>query len=90
MKAQSPIDLNSIVIAFFPIGDHGTKRQVERYVSRRYGVPQSHVVVHRPEPWEIGTLVAATGNLVPLEYGFPAKRREWTPYVVVRGVDLET
>jgi hypothetical protein len=80
------VELDSLLVVF-PVGDYGTKREVKRYVSRHYGIPQSRITVCRIEEWQIGTWEAAY-NWVPLERWFPALAEGWTPYVVVRGLDL--
>jgi hypothetical protein len=89
MMTQSRVELGDLVdvIVFFPAGDAGTKRQVARHMSRYYGIPQSRIIIRRPEEWQIGTFVAAE-NLVPLDRWYPALEEGWTPYIVVRGLDL--
>jgi hypothetical protein len=89
MMIQSRVELGDLVdvVVFFPAGDAGTKRQVARHMSRYYGIPQSRIIIRRPEEWQIGTFVAAE-HLVPLDRWRPALEEGWTPYVVVRGVDL--
>jgi hypothetical protein len=91
MMTQSRVELGDLVdvMVFFPAGDAGTKRQVARHMSRYYGIPQSRIIIRRPEEWQIGTFVAAE-HLVPLDRWHPALEEGWTPYVVVRGLDLVT
>jgi hypothetical protein len=86
---ESKVRLGDLVnvVVYFPAGDIGTKRQVARYISNRYGVPQSRIVVYRPQEWQIEALVEAF-NLVPLDQWFPNLEEGWSPYVIVRGVDL--